>query len=248
MSPGISAVIRSLALFAAAGLAASISSCDQSPLGGEAPRSEIFVLVDLSETWHNAQDDTPRNARILAEIGEGIAIAAENAEPPILVQYRIIGAQSLGREPICNVTYVPTLVGGGGLDPSRVTSLRKLRAYVGADCPRLLIAQPAEPTTEITAAIASVSSKPQPKGTKRYLIIASDFLEEATAPEPLPAEALVGTKALLLYRPVSSDRLRGGELASRMDAWKTKFQDVGAVVTSMPDGGIGRSDVSSFLE
>nr|QQZ48907.1 hypothetical protein JKL49_16610 [Phenylobacterium glaciei] len=78
------------------------------------------------------------------------------------------------------------------------------------------------------------------------MIIASDFLEETNAPEPLPVGALAGTKVLLLYRPVSPDREVGGQMTARIESWRQSLEQFGAVVTKVPDSGYEQSDLVSF--
>ena len=217
--------------------------------GSEPAKTEIYVLVDLSGTWHTPADQVneAKNRRLLQEIGEGIALSTDTSEPPILVQHRIIGANSLDREPACSVTYMPTLVSIRS-DPNRLSSAKKLRAYLGVDCPRVLLGGPAEPDTEISAAIASVATRPSPPGAQRFMIIASDFKEEAVSPEPLNSGSLARTKILLLYRPVVEDRRKGGEMQTRIESWRSLMHKLGATnVTVAPDAGFGRTEVVSFL-
>ncbi len=171
---------RSVLAFALAGLA----GCSGGVPNAEEAKAEIYVLVDLSETWHNPAS-TDRNKRILAEIGAGIAAVAENFEPPVAVQYRVIGKASLGREPICDAMFAPSIVATTRDRPDyMITSPRKLSRYLSFDCPELIVRQPPEALTEISATIASVAQLPTRPGLKRFFIIASDFLEETGGRPP----------------------------------------------------------------
>ena len=238
-----------LALGISAVVAALVAGCGkQTPLGGEQAQTEVYVLVDLSETWHDPAQAAKEavNRQLLQEVGEGIALVAEDAEPPVLIQHRIIGANALNRQPACSVTYMPTLV-ATRRDNTRLSSLKKLRAYIGVDCPRVLLAGPAEAVTEISAAIASVATRPKPPGANRFIVIASDFKEEAVSPEPLSPGSLTGTKVLLLYRPVPEDRRNGGEMQARVQTWRKLLENLGASVSAAPDAGYGRTDLVAFL-
>src|SRR4051812_42620368 len=82
-----------------------LGACDE---GQETPATQIFVLVDLSRTW-DRPEQANRNDQVLREVGHGIALAAGDLETPISAQYRVIGANSLEREPLCDVIYRPRL-------------------------------------------------------------------------------------------------------------------------------------------
>nr|QQZ48908.1 hypothetical protein JKL49_16615 [Phenylobacterium glaciei] len=69
------------------GLALALTACKGAePLGGEQPKTEIFVLVDLSETWHDKENAEVerKNQNLLRTIGRGISLYADSAEPPYL--------------------------------------------------------------------------------------------------------------------------------------------------------------------
>ena len=229
----------------AATLAIVLSSCGGSP-GAEQAKNEVVVLVDLSETWHNA-GYSQRNERTLGEIGYGIAAAADDVDPPYDVQYRVIGSASYEREPICDVEFMPSLVLGNGHDARRITRLSKLRDYVATDCPRQLLTQPAEAQTEITAALRSVQDEPRPPGAQRYIVVASDFLEESRGQADLKNDGLNGTNILLLYRPLTEDQLRPDDTSVRVKYWQDMLTSKGALVTSMPDTALRRSQIAAFL-
>lgn len=225
-------------------------SCDSEPLGGEQPKTEIFVLVDLSKTWHDPADAAKEQAtrELLQEVGEGIALAADTTEPPLTAQYRVIGQDSLDRPPVCKATYLPTLISVRNGDPQRIGKIGKLKAYLGINCPRILLAGPAEPSTEISAAIASVALRPPALHGQRFIIIASDFREESTAHEPIRPKSLEGSKVLLLYRPADHrDRQTAGEMQARMESWRASLAGFGATLEAMPDSGFGRADMVRFL-
>jgi len=233
-----------LALIAAAALV--LVGCKKNVGDAAQPHEEVFVLVDLSETWHNDHTDS-RNETLLSEIGQGISLSADTVQPPVAVQYRVIGAASLDREPVCDVLYQPSMIAVKGRRPDYlVKKIAELKSYLGTDCPAVIVRQPPEKLTQISAAIDSVSQVPRIPKTPRFLIIASDFYEE-TGGALAPLSDLTGTKVLLIYRPVSQDHSDPLRLITRMDAWKARLQQRGAEVVQMPDVGLKRAAVSGFL-
>jgi hypothetical protein len=228
------------------GLGLLLGACEGGAPDAEQPRSETYVLVDLSETWQNPTD-RDRNQRVLAEVGQGIAVVAETVEPPIAVQYRVIGQGSLGREPICDVLYRPSLIAIREERPDYlITKASKLKSYLGVDCPALIVRQPPEKLTEISATIASVATLPPRPGVKRFLIIASDFREETRgAPAPLPD--LKQYRVLLIYRALRDDQIQPADLDDRVEHWRALLSDKGATVTTTPDTALKRATVAAFL-
>lgn len=217
-----------------------VAGCSSS----ETPAAEVIALVDRSETWLNTEYQS-RNASVLAELGEGIFLASETIPPPFVVQYRVIGAQSYEKPPVCDAVYQPTMISTRKAKPTwLVTKAKKFQRYLGVDCPAALLQGPPEPLTEISAAIVSASAKPKNARTRRTLVILSDFLEET--PDPAAATyGLKGVRVLILYRP-----LRGEGPAStgqRVREWTALLESRGATVTSWPDTALKRADVAGYL-
>jgi hypothetical protein len=244
---------RSLLLSLLCAVAVSASGCKgrssavQSEVrGAEQPKAQIYILVDMSETWFNAQS-APLNATVLKEIGEGIAAYAENADPPIVVEHRAIGANSLLRKPLCSVFFMPSLMGPRASDNGRITRPKQLRRYLADHCPQQILSLPAEPLTEISAAVASVSAEPKAAGVRRSIIIASDFLEERPAASDVPLGDLSGDHVLLLYRPLTADQLSPREMTARIASWKVVVERAGAIVSIAPDPSLRRSTIVAFL-
>jgi hypothetical protein len=237
-----------LALWSAAVIAVSgMLGCGDKDKVAEAQgaTSEISVLIDLSETWLTPASKD-RNLRLLQEIGGGTVMAAEKFEPPVAVQYRVIGQGSLGREPLCDAVYRPSLIPTRNGPGYEFTSLKSLKLFLGKSCPELIIRQPAEPMTEISAAIASVTAMPSEKWVKRLVIIASDFREE-TLGSTAPLPSLAGYRILLIYRPLNEDHLDPAAMAARIEAWRQKLTEKGATVTTTPDTALKRATVAKFL-
>jgi hypothetical protein len=223
-----------------------VQGCDRNTGAAQVPKMEVFVLVDLSATWHNSVSDA-RNETLLGEIGSGIALSAESSEPPIAIQYRVIGTESLGREPICDALYQPTVVTVKGRRPDYlVTKISKLKGYLGIDCPAVIVRQAPEKLTQISAAIDSVASGEKPAGTARYMIITSDFLEE-TGGAPAQLQDLTGLQILLVYRPVAEDHGDPTRLGERLKAWTNKLGARHAQVKAVPDVALKRAEITRFL-
>lgn len=224
-------------------IASFLSSCTPPK---EVPSLEVFVLVDLSETWHNAASDD-RNLHVLQEIGAGIVQAADNREPPISVQYRPIGTESLDQGPLCDVLYEPVLVNTKKLRPDyQITKPAKLKSFLIEDCPAFVVGRPAQGLTRISAAFDSVAQKKKDPHTKRFIIVASDFFEEAGGPPP-PLSDLHGSHVLLVYRPVDKDGQNPQALEARIDAWAAKLIASGATVEKISDTGLKAVDIANAL-
>lgn len=222
------------------------TSCQQEIRGGEAVRSEVYVLVDLSSTWFNPQNEA-RNRKLLTAVGEGAGLMANDVPTPYLVQYRVIGDQSFLREPICSAVYAPGFRRRGAGDES-VSRPGKLVSYLTKACVDGILSRRPEALTQISAAVASVAAEPRPsrQGT-RSIIIISDFLEETTKTAPIPDGSLVGTRVLLLYRPLAEDQFSPSGTSVRVDEWRVRLEGKGATVHVSPDTSTRASQIVSFL-
>ncbi|HEX6375458.1 MAG TPA: hypothetical protein VFZ91_07030 [Allosphingosinicella sp.] len=237
-------MLRKLLVVAAA---AALAACGPGACTEEraAPKSQVFVLVDMSETWHGPSF-AAKNRRVLSEVGEGIVIGLRNWDTPVGVQYRTFGGASVGREPICDVVYTTTLAPTKSTAEYEIKQVAELKRFLGFDCPHKIVAQKGEPLTEITAALISIASQDAGGSPRRYLIVLSDFLEETPNPVPLTAD-LEGWRVLLLYRPVPADLSNPAAMRARIDQWKQALVAVGADVADMPDTGLKRTAVADFL-
>jgi len=229
-----------------AGVALALASCSQQIRGGEAVQSEVYVLVDLSSTWFNAESEQ-RNRRLLSSVGQGAGLMATEIPTPYLVQYRVIGDNSYLREPICSAVYEPGFRRKGD-DSERISRPRDLQAYLSGTCVQGILSRSPEPLTQISAAVASVALEPRPseKG-RRYVVIISDFLEESVSAAPIPDGGLSGVKVLLLYRPLAEDQLSPTGTSARVEQWRALLQARGAAVEISPDTSVRASQIVSFL-
>jgi hypothetical protein len=219
-----------------------LSGCDE---GQETPVTQIFVLVDLSQTWDRPEQQE-RNDQVLKEVGHGISLAANDLEPPISVQYRVIGANSLERPPLCEAVYRPRLAPTRSDADYEVSSRSSLKNYLTETCPIKIEEQPAEPLTEIRTAIASVANQPAAGAARREILVISDFLEETQMPISLESD-LKGFHATLVYRPVDQDLNNPTFLRFRLAAWKAELEAHGASVDVVPDTALRRQVVASYL-
>lgn len=214
--------------------------------GAEQPKVEIYVLVDLSLTWLNDRSKA-HNRDVLSEVGEGIASYATNVEGPVSIQHREIGQASLMSAPLCAVFFKQSLLNSRNKGAGRIGHPKQLRRYLSDHCPERILAHPPEPRTEISSALASVAAEPRPPAGQRYIIIASDFLEDTPADAPLRADALKGDHVLMLYRPVAEDQMDPRQLALRIGSWRQVFESRGATVSEAPDPNVQRNNISAFL-
>lgn len=222
-----------------------LSSCDDV---SELPSTQVFMLVDVSKTWHNESEDY-RNASVLSEVGFGASLAAQkvNAETgrPVSLQTRIIGANSLERVPVCDVIYRKTLIKARENKSYELSSPHDLNTYFGRDCVSVILKIPAENRTEISNSLASVANQPSIGASNRKIVIVSDFLEDAVAPAaPL---SLKGFQVVMLYRPLPQDQTNPLAMQQRIAAWKGLFESLGAEAFALPDTGIKREVVAELL-
>jgi len=236
---------RGLVLGGAAGVLTSVlSGCATS---NEATH-KVYVLVDLSETWNNnAYAD--RNYRVLTEIGEGVADAATAWDPPVEITYGVIGQASYLSEPPCDVSFANTTLNTTKERPGYIINKRdELHSYLGGICRDKLLSMPQQAMTEITASLQIVVASGDSPKTKRFVIMASDFREEAQAIAPLKPGDLAGVKLLMLYRPIAEDQRDPAQLNARVELWKKSLISLGADVTARADTALKRSQISDFLQ
>lgn len=215
----------------------------------------VDVLVDLSATWHNANDEAV-NERLLRTVGGSLVAAAADLYP-IKITYRIIGEQSLGRPPICRVIYRQSSI--GGLGGNEIVIARRLgeprpgqntlQNFLQNDCPSGLLMSRMEDVTLISSAVktSSESMSQYDEQVAQRIIILSDMKEEP--PQPLAFENvdLTGVDILLLYRTLSEDQERPAERDRRLDEWTSKLENAGARVIRMDDTDPSNYAIGRFL-
>jgi hypothetical protein len=223
-----------------------LAACNQEIRGGEAVRTETYVLVDLSRTWFTPEHE-PKNRALLTAVGQGAGLMATEVETPYLVQYRAIGDQSYLREPICSVVYTPGFRRKGASKDS-VSRPGNVASYLTHNCVDGILRRQPEDLTQISAAVASIAVEPRPtaKGV-RSIIIISDFLEETFTAAPIPDGSLDGVRVLLLYRPLSGDQYSPSGTGARVNQWRERLASKGATVQLAPDTSMRASQIVSFL-
>lgn len=229
-----------------------LGGCKEKPAGpwaqradGAQARTQIYVLVDLSATWLN-EPARARNLQVLSELGYGLAEASEDLPQPLVVQHRVIGANSLERLPLCDVVYRRMLAPVANRPDYEINKLSKLSRYLGADCPASIIDREPENLTEVSAAVISVANQHAQPEVRRYIIVVSDFLEEASAPVTLPSR-LDGFRMLMIYRPVTEDLPHPASMTGRVSDWRAEFVKRGAEVIAIPDTALKRASVASYI-
>lgn len=234
------------------GTAAFLGGCAESDdPNNRRPKIAISLLVDLSETWHNAANDE-LNRRVLTTVGNSIAGASNQLPKPISIRFHAIGDESLGREPICSATYRPSAFALRAEQADLITERDKFQRYVATDCPEMLIALPVEGSTEIAAAIITADRALQltKKGADRLFIVLSDFKEESPIDIDFRGVDLTGSRFLLVYRTLAEDRASPVEQKSKLRAWNRRLSDLGAEVLVIDENAVLSSpkDFESFLK
>jgi hypothetical protein len=188
--------------------ALALASCgNQDDPSNRRPKVAISILVDLSETWHNAESDE-LDHRVLSSVGNGIFGAANRLPRPIAVRFHAIGQASLGREPICATNYRPAAFSVGKVPPGTMRDKKKFEAYVSVDCPNMLLARPVEQQPQIVAAIITADRALQltRAGVPKIFIILSDFKEESLTPYSFRGMSFKGSRFIMVYRTLYEDR------------------------------------------
>jgi hypothetical protein len=221
-------------------LVLGLSACgDKDDPNNRRPKVTVSVLVDLSETWHNAHSDG-LDRRILGAVGDAIVGASNDLPKPIAVRYHAIGAASLGREPVCSVTYRPSVFSLGPASQGTLTDRTKFARYVSDECPEMFLQTPVEPATEISAAIITASRALQltRTGVPKIFVILSDFKEESATQFTFRGLDFRGAKFLLVYRTLEEDRRDPGEQNAKLREWQSRLTNLGAKVELVDENAV----------
>jgi hypothetical protein len=217
----------------------SCSCAKQDDPGNRRPKVAISILVDLSETWHNAEAD-PLDQRVLSSVGNAIVGAANRLPRPIAVRFHAIGQASLGREPICATNYRPAAFAVGKVPLGTMRDKKKFEAYVSTDCPNMLLAQPVQKETQIVAAIITADRALQltRTGVPKIFIILSDFKEESLTPYSFHGMSFEGSRFILVYRTLNEDRFDPGMQKAKLAAWDQRLTNLGAEVKVLDENAV----------
>lgn len=211
------------------------------------PQSSVTVLVDLSGTWlspGSLKDDS----RVLKTVAVAIAELSTEVDPPIIIRYLPIGDLSLGRDPLCQVEFVPKLL--PGIHPKgEYTSLSSLNSYLGDGCVRYILARKYEVWTDITGALDMAGRAVEDQdGPFKALIMLSDLKEERRPNQKDVKLNLKGVHVLLLYRILNEDRINETDLNDRITTMEQKLRDAGATVKAEPDVAADAAQISRLLQ
>lgn len=207
-----------------------------------APSAVISVLVDLSKTWHNPQSSA-YNQQLLGQVGRAVVGASQRLPKPVAVRHYVIGSASLARPPLCNIMYRPSLIGFGDAESGVQSNFRQFTQYVAASCPRLLLAQPYEPMTEIAAAITTAldANAMVAPDVSRVMVLLSDFKEESAVRTRLARSGLKGVRVILLWRTLPEDRREPSGLTKRVNYWKQFVRGHGGTAYAFADTAVANS-------
>lgn len=221
-------------------LALIIASCaDQADPSNRRPKVAISILVDLSETWHNAAADG-LNRRVLTTVGDSLVGASNRLPKPISVRFHAIGEASLGREPICATDFRPSAFGIGKVTKGTIRKREDFARYVSVDCPEVFLARPVEPATEIVAAIitADRALALTRAGVPKVFILLSDFKEESLSPISFRGMSFKGSKFILVYRTLPEDRFDPAQQKAKLADWKRRLSRIGAEVDVVDENAV----------
>jgi hypothetical protein len=199
-------------------------------------RSAVYVLVDISETWHR-KENAPRNQDVLRAVNQGILALGKRIDRPGVFAYATIGDLAVTQGLVCNAIYRPTLI-ALKKDTTILKREEDLRTFLSA-CAKAALLRPGAPRTDISGALDFVSRQIGEKQTTvdRYAIVLSDMKEERGARGPTTLN-LKGFKVLFAYRALPEDDRNPKELETRLQLWRKRLTEAGATVTAVIDTGL----------
>jgi hypothetical protein len=198
-------------------------------------KSAVFVLVDLSGTWHYRQADQ-RNLSLLRKTEQGVEQLTKRLERPIYIAYIGIEDHSITQTPICEATYHPVLLSG-----SKRTVLQRpqdLDAFLST-CSTAALARPTAGWTDISGAFDLMERQlgDDARGMDKYAVVLSDMKEERQTKFTVTPD-LKDYKVLLAYRVLPEDDRDPAAFRQRISGWKKKLGSWGATVSTVADTGL----------
>lgn len=226
-------------LFPAVAAFALCACQDRDDPSNRRPKIAISVLVDLSETWHNAEADN-LDRRVLRAVGSALVGASNRLPKPISVRYHAIGEASLGREPICATTFRPSAFSMGKEELGIIRNREQFARFVESECPDMFMAREVEGSTEIVAAIVTADRALglTRKAVPRVFVILSDFKEESRVGYSFRGVDLKGSKFLLVFRTLNQDRMDPALQLERIAEWKRRLSRAGAQVQAIDENAL----------
>lgn len=207
-------------------------------------RSAIFVLVDLSQTWHN-KENFSRNERVLQRVSQGVVELAARVDRPAYISFVGIATRSASQTPICEATYHSQLLQKKG---TLLQKPRELASFLEA-CSKAALSRPIAQWTDITGALDYVSRQVSDGQDQvaRYAIVISDMKEERDS-KALREPDLKRFNMLLAYRVLLEDDRDMGRLERRLKDWEHRLKTNGARVSKIMDTGLVAEAVARMVQ
>jgi hypothetical protein len=196
--------------------------------------TSVTVLVDLSGSFAPL---AVRDRIILLHVANALVEAAKEWAPPIRVVWRAIGAESVSREPLCEVQeFLPRLLDGADY---AAKFAKKIQGCANTIVDESEKSRRGELFTDISGALG-IATAGTGAGGHNYLIAYSDFIEDRPEPARAPISfAMPGYKVLMIHRPGAKEPAGWKEYGDRMRSWKQRFIASGAAeATDLPAAGV----------
>ena len=210
----------------AAAIAATVTTahCEES-----AARTGIFILVDVSETWHGPSL-VSNNERVLARTIDSVMALVGRVETPIAISVGTIGQDSLMQKPVCEAAYRRTLISLSST-PGTFTQKEPLRNHLDL-CARAVLTRPIAKWTDISGAFDAVARAADSASySQKFVFVLSDLKEERPRGQGSAAIRMNGFNAALIYRILPEDSANPAGLNSRLASWQQKLRSYGVART-----------------
>lgn len=191
-----------------------------------APRTGVFVLVDISATWLNKPDEA-QDAQILRETNRAVLDLLGKAETPAAVYVIAIEADSVLKRPVCEAVYRRKLLSIGARRGEDFTRREDLENHLEL-CHAALLRRPPARWTDIHGALDLVSRiAAGARFNRKYLFVLSDFKEERPKGD-LPRLELPEFRVAAIYRILPEDSRDPRALEARLQRWQELLKRAGA--------------------
>ncbi len=232
-------------LLAALSVSVVCSSCTSCvPYGDANPgaRSGVLILVDFSRSFTPL---TAHDRRTLSILGQAAQRLAQRGEQPVKIQWGAITDESKRAPKLCGGPrmFQQTFTTLRRTPEEYVTNAKDLNRWAAEVCPDAIVAtSQATPTpfTDITGAVSLAIDSMNAVVGQRFLFVFSDFLEDRPQPTVASVGNLSGYRVLLAWR-AGVDSLR--DIDSRLEQWRTRFQQAGAHVCVQPVVSLTPDDI-----
>jgi len=182
---------------------------------------------------------------ILQHVANALAEAAKEWAPPIRIVWRAIGAESVSREPLCEVQeFQPRLLDGADYAAKFSTRIQGCADMIVDKSEK---GRRGEPFTDISGALG-IATAATGNG-HNYVIAYSDFIEDAPVRSQAPSSfRMPGYNVLMIHRPGTKEPAGWKEYADRMRVWKQRFIASGAAdAIDLPAAGVTTAGIVNRL-